>query len=186
MKDVKKMKIAFPSHLWRRLESCPENGRYIEKRFVKTSFSGKKIEIIIYVLFVVSLVLITTVLEISTSKDGLTAIVGAGVGVGVTTTVLMIATPCWFSTYVCTAVTPGVGAGAGNVWTCVHPAISIVETITSRTRNTVVFFIISPSFIALTGNENHAEEVINLFNLTCSEFSKGTLNGAGKNFFNSA
>jgi len=45
--DVNKMKIAFPSHLWRRLESCPENGRYIEKRFVKTSFSGKKIEIII-------------------------------------------------------------------------------------------------------------------------------------------
>jgi hypothetical protein len=66
-----------------------------------------------------------------------TGVVGNG-AVGVT--VLMIATPCWFSTYVGTGVTAGVGAG--NVCTWVHPAINIVEMTASKRNISVVFFIV--------------------------------------------
>jgi hypothetical protein len=66
-------------------------------------------------------------------------VVGKGVGT-VVATVLMIATPCWFSTYVGTAVTAGVGAG--NVCTWVHPAINRVEMTTSKRNISVVFFIV--------------------------------------------
>ena len=68
-----------------------------------------------------------------------TGVVGNGAGtVGVT--VLMIATPCWFSTYVGTGVTAG--AGAGNVCTWVHPAINMVEMTASKRNISVVFFIV--------------------------------------------
>jgi hypothetical protein len=68
-------------------------------------------------------------------------VVGKGV-VTVVATVRMIATPCWFSTYVGTAVTAG--EGAGNVCTWVHPAINIVEMTASKRKTIVIFFIISP------------------------------------------
>jgi len=76
---------------------------------------------------------------------GVVAIVIGVVGKGVVTvvaTVRMIATPCWFSTYVGTAVTAG--EGAGNVCTWVHPAINIVEMTASKRKTIVIFFIISP------------------------------------------
>jgi len=68
-------------------------------------------------------------------------VVGKGAGT-VVATVRMIATPCWFSTYVGTAVTAG--EGAGNVCTWVHPAINIVEMTASKRKTIVIFFIISP------------------------------------------
>ena len=55
--------------------------------------------------------------------------------------VLMIATPPWFWTYVGTAVTAVVGLGVTAGCVCVHPAISITEKTTSKTRNSVEFFI---------------------------------------------
>jgi hypothetical protein len=67
-----------------------------------------------------------------------TGVVGNGVGT-VVATVLTIATPCWFSTYVA-GVTAGVGAG--NVCTWVHPAINIVEMTASKRNISVVFFIV--------------------------------------------
>ena len=69
------------------------------------------------------------------------SVVGKGAGT-VVATVRMIATPCWFSTYVGTAVTAG--EGAGNVCTWVHPAINIVEMTASKRKTIVIFFIISP------------------------------------------
>src|SRR5512137_2784256 len=71
---------------------------------------------------------------------GLTVTETVGGTVGVAVTVLMIATPCWFSTYVGTAVTAG--AGAGNVWTWVHPAINMVEMTASKRNTSVIFFIV--------------------------------------------
>ena len=63
-------------------------------------------------------------------------VVGKGAGT-VGATVLIIATPCWFSTYVGTAVTAGVDAG--NVCTWVHPAINIVEMTATKRNISVVF-----------------------------------------------
>jgi hypothetical protein len=77
-----------------------------------------------------------------TSNVGLTVTATVGGTVGVAVTVFMIATPCWFWTYVCTGVTPGAGAGAGNVCTWVHPAINIVEMTASKRNISVVFFIV--------------------------------------------
>ena len=76
----------------------------------------------------------------SVTGVGVATVIGV-VGKGtVVATVLMIATPCWFSTYVGTGVTAG--AGAGNVCTWVHPAINMVEMTASKRNISVVFFIV--------------------------------------------
>jgi hypothetical protein len=82
----------------------------------------------------------TTFLTTVTSKVGIAVTATVGGTVGVAVTVLMIATPCWFSTYVGTAVTAG--EGAGNVCTWVHPAINMVEMTASKSNIRVVFFIV--------------------------------------------
>ena len=84
---------------------------------MKTSFSVKKIKdynrTYLVTFETVWFVTTTTFFETLTSNVGLTVTATVGGTVGVAVTVLMIATPCWFSTYVGTAVTAG--AGAGNV-----------------------------------------------------------------------
>jgi hypothetical protein len=56
---------------------------------------------------------------------------------------IMIATPPWFWARgeVGTAVTAGAGAGVTAGWDWVHPATRIAEKATSKTRNSVEFFI---------------------------------------------
>jgi hypothetical protein len=78
-------------------------------------------------------------------------VVGAAVMLVVGATVMLFVV----GTTVISVVTVGTGVGVDVATGCcvVHPAINIVEKITSKTRNNVVFFIILPPFITLMGNE---------------------------------
>jgi hypothetical protein len=93
-----------------------------------------------------------TVITVVVGAAVITVVVGAAV-ITVVVGAAVITVVVGAAVITVVSVKTGVGVDVATGCCVVHPAINIVEKITSKTRNNVVFFIILPPFIPLMGNE---------------------------------